>query len=66
MSERAICRRDFLRRAACTAAGAAGVPYLVSSSALGAGGSVAASERITVGCVGIGPQGTAVMRNFLA
>jgi predicted dehydrogenase len=65
MSKREIHRRQFLKRAACTAAGVAGFPYLVASSALGKAGNVAASERITVGCVGIGPQGTGVMRNFL-
>lgn len=66
MSERRIQRRRFLKSAAFTAAGAAGFPYLVASSALGKAGSVAASEKITVGCVGIGPQGTSVMRNFLS
>jgi predicted dehydrogenase len=45
--------------------GAVGFPYIVSSSALGNAGSVAASERIVVGCVGVGPQGTGVMQNFL-
>jgi len=59
-------RRGFLKKAAGAAVGAAGFPYIVSSSALGKAGSVAASERITVGCVGVGPQGTGVMRNFLA
>ncbi len=65
MDDRAINRRRFIKRAAGTAAGAVGFPYLVSSSALGNAGSVAASERITVGCVGVGPQGTGVMGNFL-
>ena len=48
------------------ALGAIGFPYVVSSTALGRSGAVAASERITVGCVGTGPQGTYDMRNFLA
>jgi len=65
MKNRMIDRRRFIRRAAGTAAGVVGFPYLVSSSALGNAGSVAASERITVGCVGVGPQGTGVMRGFL-
>jgi len=65
MRKKAIDRRRFLKRAAGTAAGAIGFPYIVSSSALGAAGGVAASERITVGCVGVGPQGTGVMGNFL-
>jgi predicted dehydrogenase len=65
MNDRAIDRRRFIKRVAGTAAGVVGFPYLVSSSALGNAGGVAASERITVGCVGVGPQGTGVMENFL-
>ena len=65
MRNKAIDRRRFLKRAAGTAAGAISFPYIVSSSALGAAGGVAASERITVGCVGVGPQGSGVMGNFL-
>jgi len=65
MRNKAIDRRRFLKRAAGTAAGAMSFPYIVSSSALGAGGGIAASERITVGCVGVGPQGSGVMGNFL-
>jgi len=59
-------RRGFLRKAAGAVVGAVGFPYIVSSSALGKAGSIAASNRITVGCIGVGPRGTAVMRNFLA
>src|SRR4030042_5367181 len=65
MRNKAIDRRRFLKRAAGTAAGAISFPYVVSSSALGNAGGVAASERITVGCVGVGPQGTGDMQNFL-
>ena len=66
MKAREISRRQFLKRTMGTAVGAVSFPYVVSSSALGKAGSVAASNRITVGCVGVGPRGTAVMRNFLA
>lgn len=65
MKPREINRRQFLRRTTGVAVGAISYPYVVSSSALGKAGSVAASNRITVGCVGVGPRGTAVMRNFL-
>ena len=58
-----ITRRSFLKK---TTGVAVSLPYIVSSSALGANGNVAASNRITVGCIGVGPQGTGVMRNFLA
>jgi predicted dehydrogenase len=59
MRNKAINRRRFLKRAAGTAAGAMSLPYIVSSSAFGAG------EKITVGCVGVGPQGSGDMGNFL-
>jgi predicted dehydrogenase len=65
MRNKAINRRRFLRHAAGTAAGAVGFPYIVSSSALGGADNIVASERITVGCVGVGPQGSGDMGNFL-
>ncbi len=65
MSGRFTSRRGFLKNAAAASAAAVGFPYLVQSSALGNAGSVAASERIVVGSIGVGPQGTGVMRNFL-
>lgn len=65
MKKRIANRRQFLRQAGSLAVGAVGFPYVVSSSAIGASGAVAPSERITVGAVGVGPQGTGVMRNFL-
>ena len=45
--------------------GALGLPYFVDSSALGQNGGVAASERIVMGCLGVGSQGTGNMRGFL-
>jgi len=60
-----LSRRRFLRNAAGVSVAAVGFPYVVSSSALGANGAVAASERITMGCIGVGGQGTGNMRNFL-
>jgi predicted dehydrogenase len=59
MRNKVINRRRFLKHAAGTAAGAMSFPYIVSSSAFGA------SEKITVGCVGVGPQGSGDMGNFL-
>ena len=66
MRKRRINRRQFLKHAGGAAVGAISFPYIVSSSALGRAGNAAASNRITVGCIGVGPQGTGVMRNFLA
>jgi predicted dehydrogenase len=53
-----INRRQFLQTAASSAIGAIGFPYIVSSSALGKDGNVAPSNRITMGCIGVGWQGS--------
>ena len=59
-----ISRRRFLKRVAGTAAVAA-FPYIVPSSALGKAGTVAPSNRITVGCIGTGGMGRGDMGLFL-
>jgi predicted dehydrogenase len=61
-----LSRRQFLRNAAGVSLATVGFPYIVSSTALGANGAVAASERITMGCIGVGSQGTGNMRAFLS
>jgi len=60
-----INRRRFLKTAAAAATGAIAFPYIVSASALGNDGEVAPSERITMGCIGVGSQGTSNLRGFL-
>jgi len=60
-----ISRRVFLKRSALAVGAAGGFPYIIPSSALGADGRVAPSERIAVGCIGVGPQGNGVMGGFL-
>ena len=63
MTRLEVSRRGFLRMAG---AAAVGFPYLVSSSALGAAGSTAASERITLGFIGAGKQSKHLMQSFLS
>ncbi len=59
-------RRQFLKRAARASIAAAGFPYIVSSSAIGKAGGVAASNRITMGFIGVGGHGTGMnLRTFL-
>ena len=65
MKDQQINRRSFLRRAGSAAIGTLGLPYMVPSSASGKAGFVAPSNRITVGCIGLGNQGSAVLRGFL-
>ena len=40
-------------------------PYIVPATALGAGGAVAPSNRITLGCIGVGRMGVGDMRELL-
>ena len=65
MKKREISRRQFLKRASGITAGAIAFPYLISSSALGRAGRPAPSNRIVMGCIGMGGQGTGNMRGFL-
>ncbi|QDT03785.1 Inositol 2-dehydrogenase [Rubripirellula lacrimiformis] len=51
-------RRSFLSTTLAAGAATLAAPYFVSSQALGAEDSVAASERITLGVIGIGPRCT--------
>lgn len=61
-----IRRRSFLKRAAGINIAAATFPTIIPASALGRDGAVAPSNRISVACIGVGPQGTGDMRGFLA
>ena len=58
MKARGINRRQFLKEAAGASVVAVGFPYLAGSSALGLAGAVAASNRIVMGAIGVGGQGT--------
>ena len=60
-----ITRRHFIERNLTAALAASAFPTLIPSSVLGAEGQVAPSNRIAVGCIGLGPQGRGVMSNFL-
>ena len=65
MTQKKIGRRRFLKKSIGTVVGTAAFPYIVASSALGKEGGVAASERIVMGCIGVGSQGTGNMQAFL-
>ncbi|MFH1882831.1 MAG: Gfo/Idh/MocA family oxidoreductase [Planctomycetota bacterium] len=60
-----ISRRSFLKKTTSAAVGAISFPYIVSSSALGQAGAVAAGERIVMGFIGTGGRGASLLRNFL-
>ena len=65
-THREFTRRDFLRKAAVATTAAAVFPAIVPGSALGKDGSVAPSNRITLGAIGTGPQGRGDLSNFLS
>jgi predicted dehydrogenase len=60
-----ISRRNFLRRTSVAAVGALTFPYIIPASARGVDGHVAPSNRIVMGCLGVGSQGTGNMKGFL-
>jgi glucose-fructose oxidoreductase len=65
MKTNLFTRRQFLRRSTNLVLGAAALPCIIPASALGGAGAVAPSNRIVVGCIGVGPQGQGDMGNFL-
>ncbi len=61
MNHTRVARRDFLKAAGLAVA----APYFIPGSALGAEGRPAASERIVMGTIGTGGQGTGDMHGFM-
>ncbi len=61
MSIEQASRRRFLKQTAL----AAGLPMIVPASVLGKDGTVAPSNRIVVGGIGLGPRGRKVLTSFL-
>ncbi|NOX88294.1 MAG: Gfo/Idh/MocA family oxidoreductase [Calditrichaeota bacterium] len=59
-------RRDFIKRTLITVSGSLAFPYIVKASALGLNGHVPPSERITIGCIGVGGMGTSNLQAFLS
>lgn len=57
-------RRQFLKQSVAVV-GALGFPTLIPSKTLGKEGGVAPSNRVTVGCIGIGWQGGGNLKAFL-
>ena len=63
MTKHRVSRRDVLRTGCAAAAGLA-VPYVITSSALGSDEKAPASDRITVGHIGVGGRGRDLFRGF--
>lgn len=60
-----INRREFLKATTEAITGAIAFPYIVASTVFGKDGAVAPSNRLLVGMIGVGSQGTWDMRGFL-
>lgn len=58
-------RRDFLKRSSAVATGIIILPQIIPSTALGMGGKLPPSDRIVMGAVGLGGQGTNNLKDFL-
>lgn len=66
MRKRSGCgRREFLRRSAFAAAGAS-FPAILPARVLGQGGAKAPSKQTTIGFIGVGQRGTALLKNLVA
>ncbi|HEY3323804.1 MAG TPA: Gfo/Idh/MocA family oxidoreductase [Planctomycetota bacterium] len=59
-----LSRRGFLKRSAAVAGAIIGAPYFVPSSALGDDTRPAPSDRIIMGAIGVGNQGSGDTRTF--
>jgi predicted dehydrogenase len=64
MSSKELNRRDLLKQAAA-AAGTIAFPYCITSTALGDANTPAVSERVALGHIGVGGQGSGLLENFL-
>lgn len=60
-----VSRRRFLQRGAALAASTAAVPYLIPAGVLAAEGRPGANDRIGIGGIGIGRQGSGVLGSAL-
>lgn len=60
-----ITRRDFLKKTTVATMSAVAFPYIIPGSALGLDGSIPPSERVVVGCIGMGGMGMANLDGFL-
>ncbi len=64
-SRKQVTRGQFIRQATGAAMGLVAFPYLIPSSVWAATGAVPPSDRITLGFIGVGKQGTYLLRSFL-
>jgi hypothetical protein len=61
-----ITRRTFLQAGAALGAAVTASPYIVPARVLGAGGATPPSEKIVMGCIGVGSMGGGHLRSLSA
>ena len=61
MRKEELSRRDVLKKTGSVLAAGMAAPYMITSTALGKDGVPAASDRVAVGCIGVGNRGRAVL-----
>jgi len=65
MDNKRLSRRTFIGKFTGAVTGALSAPYIITSSALGNDKIPPASDRVTLGHIGVGGQGGWLLRNFL-
>ena len=63
MTKNHVTRRDVLKSGCALAAGMT-APYVITSSALGNETIAPASDRVTLGCIGVGGRGRSLLGGF--
>ena len=65
MAYNKLNRRKFMKESGKAALVTFGFPYIIWSSALGKAGTIAPSNRINMGFIGVGGRGMALLTNFI-
>ncbi len=65
MNKKKQTRRDFIKKTTGAITGLTALPYFIPSSIIGRNNIVPPSDKIRIGCIGVGWQGTSNMRTFL-
>ncbi|MBI9070272.1 MAG: Gfo/Idh/MocA family oxidoreductase [Melioribacteraceae bacterium] len=65
MKKNQISRRKFIKKSAGAALGLISAPYFIPSNVLGLNNAISPSNKITLGCIGIGWQGGSNLQAFL-
>jgi len=65
MNKKKHNRRDFIKKSSGAIIGLASIPYFIPSKIIGRNKLIAPSDKIRVGCIGVGWQGTSNMKTFL-